>query len=326
MSVDNQSMVRDESIAEYWVIRLASPECDEHDHREFEDWLAAHPENPRSYARVQNIHLSVRALASDEFLRAELRRARKASATSRRPKFVWQAGLAAALVVMVILPVWWKLAPDAPVINYYASGIGEIKRATLQDGSHVEIDTGTKIIARFDKSTRSIEVVSGRVQVDAAKDPRPLVVSVGDFTVRDVGTIFSIRNESGVVEISLLEGLVAIEEHSAPGAITELAPGQIFRQDSEGNVTVSRGGIEQMRLWTSGVTEMKNQPLQDLVAELNRYSVRKIRLPDERDGQVLVSGRYRTMDQADALKLLEGGLGFQVDRSDPSYIILRRRQ
>jgi ferric-dicitrate binding protein FerR (iron transport regulator) len=87
----------------------------------------------------------------------------------------------------------------------YATQIGEIRRAALQDGSLAEINTNSVLDVAMRLRSRDVVLRKGEAWFQVAKDrARPFVVAAGDIRVQAVGTAFSVRRKSAGAEVRAL--------------------------------------------------------------------------------------------------------------------------
>src|SRR3546814_13226803 len=78
--------------------------------------------------------------------------------------------------------------------------------------------------------------------------------------------------------------------------------------------------------WPKGMVEFRRAPLADVIAQVNRYAVAKVRLADPSLGKIEVSGVFR-IDGADALAgHLALLLGLRVERTAGEIILTRAQK
>src|SRR3546814_14216814 len=78
--------------------------------------------------------------------------------------------------------------------------------------------------------------------------------------------------------------------------------------------------------WPKGMMEFHRAPLADVIVQVNRYAVAKIRLADPNLGKIEVSGVFR-IDDADMLAShLAQLLGLRVERTAGEIILTRAQK
>ncbi|MFC5568502.1 FecR family protein [Lysobacter yangpyeongensis] len=318
--------------AEAWLARLSSPECTSADRAAFEDWLAESEANVDAYLQAESVHALARRLASDDLLRAAARRARRNPAIDRRSvlrRFAMGAAIAATVVLAIGVIRRPKPPPTVPV-GRYTTVVGEQRTVALEDGTAMRLDTATTVRVHFARDQRVVEVVQGRVQFTVGADaphaasPRPFLVKAGSGTVRDIGTTFQVRHVDADVEVGLIEGVVQVTA-DATGTSDTLAPGEQVRIDAQGALQASQPfDLAVARAWTQGDLVFKERRLDQLIAEMNRYSATPLRLADPALGALTVSGVFHIDDQAALVAALEQGWGLKARRGGNGEIVLHK--
>jgi transmembrane sensor len=177
---------------------------------------------------------------------------------------------------------------------FYSTAIGERSTIALEDGSTLVLNTATRLRVDFTRSARNVTLLSGQALFEVASDARrPFTVQAGDRRITALGTAFDVRVEAGVVRVTLLEGRVAVEEPGRPANREELTPGQQLLAASRGAATVRHADVERVTSWRDGRLVFENEPLAGVVAEVNRYSNRKVVLSDPALGELRISGTFR---------------------------------
>jgi transmembrane sensor len=187
----------------------------------------------------------------------------------------------------------------------YETQRGEVRRLPLADGTVVTLNTATKVLVKFSKRSRNIQLIDGEVLFDVAKNPkRPFFVDTGDIRVRAVGTSFSVLKLSnrptqvlvreGVVEITQPDGertsqpvrLVANEralaQPHAPIIPSAVAPGDVVRDLS----------------WQQGMVSFEGTSLQQAAEEFSRYSDLQITVDDPIVANETITGLFSATNPA----------------------------
>jgi transmembrane sensor len=125
-----------------------------------------------------------------------------------------------------------------------------------------------------------VSLDSGEAYFDVARDPqRPFIVAAGEVQVTAIGTAFNVHKGSGHVRVTVTEGAIRV---SAPGnAAAEAKAGQQVEYAlAERQLSVSSADTAVATAWRSGVLKFVDEPLRNVVADLNRYSERGIVIED----------------------------------------------
>lgn len=265
-----------------WFSRLNGPLVTEEDLAEFTRWRDVES-NARAFEKIDRFWRRAEALKSDPDFAAEtLAELRATRPQSRAPALAF----AASIGVAVLAGGWFWLF-NAGRID---TSVGELRVIALEDGSRVHLDTDSAIKVAISAGERRVSLLKGQAMFDVAKDPaRPFVVKSGSLSVTALGTRFDVSRREGDVKVILAEGAVEVRSSGqtwrlAPGQQLDAAPGQTARR-----TTVD---VAAETSWSEGVLTFRDRPLKDAVAEMNRYSRRKIRLKDDVGAIGNVSGVF----------------------------------
>src|SRR5262249_29368971 len=141
---------------------------------------------------------------------------------------------------------------STPNAETYATGHGDQRTLQLADGSRLSLDALTKVEVTLARNERRIELVSGRMNIEVAKDPeRPLRVRAAGSTVTALGTVFTVERGAQAVVVTLVEGRVAVRREQ--GRPLEMTPGQQLTLDRTGGASLrDRVDTEQALAWREG--------------------------------------------------------------------------
>jgi len=199
---------------------------------------------------------------------------------------------------------------DAPMRDF-ATDVGQKRTVTLEDGTVVTLDTNTAIHAREGGKVRLVELDRGQAFFKVAHDrSRPFLVRVAGRTVVAVGTEFGVRLDRGAVAVTLIEGKVRVEapingrgdgRFSRYVQTTELTPGSRLELEDGKPWAISEVDPDRDTSWMTDKLVFQDEPLSRVVAELNRYSTRRIVISDVALEGEPVSGSFRTDNIDEAL-------------------------
>ncbi|HKU13325.1 MAG TPA: FecR domain-containing protein [Steroidobacteraceae bacterium] len=219
--------------------------------------------------------------------------------TPRRRFSPSYVALAAALSAVVAGVLYHVSRPDPAVIT----NVGEQRMLTLEDGSRIFLNTGTRLFVHEDASERQVRLENGEALFDVAKDPhRPFVVTAGDRKVVALGTSFIVRRDEQQLTVTLVEGRVGVAPVSAASTATGveavLTPGQRLTFVSRKPPKLDEPEIENVTAWRRGEVILDKTRLQDAAEEMNRYSATKLIIDDAAAADIRVSGIFRAGDSA----------------------------
>lgn len=281
--------------AAFWVVRLHSDQVTAADEAHFAEWLAEQPERRAAYDEAERTWLAFERLRADGYARRALATLGAKQTGSRRVWITGALGLAAASAAGVALYL------DRHS-RTYSTGIGELRRTRLADGSTISLNTSTRVRVQLDGDQRRVWLNYGQAYFAVARDPlRPFRVFVGDEEVRALGTAFEVRREGDRVQVILEEGVVALYRGDTETVLRADTPPEIVLQPGEAadiepmaNARVERIDLRRTGAWRQGQLIFDAEPLARAVAEVNRYHERKIVLTDPSLGDISISGVFQT--------------------------------
>ncbi|HEX6861005.1 MAG TPA: FecR domain-containing protein [Caulobacteraceae bacterium] len=275
-------------IAAWWLNEHRSGEVTAEGARAFEAWMEADPANRAAYERLERVWGALGAAAEDPRVMAAREAHRRRFSTGVLLR--WGAVAASVLALVAAagtLPRGAVTGASAPAQQRpFANGaaefqtsVGQRTTVTLPDKSVVTLDTDTIMRVHDKPGERLVTLEKGRAFFRVAKDPtRPFIVQSGSHRVRAIGTAFDVRVAPKAFEVTLIEGRVKVETRSLlrPAATTaQLSPGQ--RLEIEGaRPELVKVDLKAETTWHDGRLTFARDQLTDAVAEMNRYSEKKI--------------------------------------------------
>ncbi|RMP68124.1 hypothetical protein ALQ18_02410 [Pseudomonas marginalis pv. marginalis] len=148
---------------------------------------------------------------------------------------------------------------------------GESKSLRLEDGSQVRLNTATAMNIHFSPSLRELQLLSGEILVETARDTqaRPFVVHTREGSIRALGTRFIVRCEDVQTRVCVLEHAVEVRSAThTPSVRVEAGQRVWFSQGQVGSVQPASPDAD---AWTHGMLVVNNWRLEDLILELQRY-------------------------------------------------------
>lgn len=297
-----------------WFARLQRDDCPASDRNAFERWLDE-PAHAVAYARVE--------AAWERAHRLKAAGAGVGDAAPVAAPALWTRRAAAVLAV----GVGGGLAYASSTLGggaRYSTAVGERRTVKLEDGSDVELNTSTELHTRFSEHRRDIQLVSGEALFHVAKDPqRPFVVHAQDAQVRAIGTAFNVRIREKLVEVTVTEGVVSVNEAASPmkSARRPVRPvtagqGAVVGSGAVARLTLQDEDLQRRIAWRDGLIELRGETLEQAVGEFNRYRTGKLVVADPTLAGVRVGGSFGTGDSERFLAALKEGFHIRAVEGD----------
>lgn len=268
----------------------------------FTAWLESNPRHRYAYRTVETTWDTLGKASVDPRI-LHLRRAaletRKTRIFSMRPTAI-AACLFIALASVAALRI--NLIPFGvhSTAGLYATEVGERANITLPDGSTVVLNTASRIHVAYDAEVRRVQLLAGQAWFDVAKNqPRPFLVEAGNRVVTAHGTAFDVKlGAQTEVQVTLIEGRVSVDTINSSGSSAkvpeheDLMPGeQLIATPAKGTFK-RKTDVTKATSWREGRVIFDDDTLEAAVAEVNRYSPKKVVLGDPRLKSLRMSGVF----------------------------------
>ena len=350
--MENQFDPKVMETAAYWALRISQADSSPVERSAFEAWRNECPMHNRAFLRAQEtLNIVDRNLSRPEISELGDRVFRETEPKKNPIRESW-LGIAAATALIAVggLVGIQTLTPSSDSYlstnavssaasstnqGSYETAVGERTTVVLSDGSRVTLNTDTRISADFGGPERKIVLLKGQALFEVTKSTRPFVVQAGDQRVTALGTAFDVHLDgNSKVEVVLLEGSVAIDR-APPGSLhaagSNVAPeDRIILEPGErlvAAVNTPRAAelvdIELATSWRTGRLIFRDTTLDEVVHEVNRYSVRKLRLGnDPQLKDIRISGVFNSGHSENFASALEVLHPVDVQlTSDNEYIV-----
>ena len=223
--------------------------------------------------------------------------------------------------------------------GHYATAIGQQRTITLADGSVARLNTNSQLSVEYGERNRDIHLQAGEVHFTVARNgERPFRVYAGNSRIQAVGTAFAVHIKDGDVDVLVTEGSVEIaatrnqpqpadllDHDPAADALQVLGTLRVGQQ-----TTIRRSGrhagvideiqtvepidIEKRLGWRDGLLTFAGDPLEQVVAEINRYTTVTVDIPDPEVRAIRIGGRIAVGETDGMIAALETNFGLRVTR------------
>lgn len=181
-----------------------------------------------------------------------------------------------ALAVLLAAGGWlgWMFQRTAPYQQGLQTSHGQALQAlSLVDGSQLQVAAESNLRVRFDHLRRQVLLLHGHVYFDVAHERwRAFLVSTRLGSVEVLGTAFTVSDRGGRVQVAVARGRVQVRD--LQGGEQLLRAGERICLDADGRLGRLRGGGTHgpdLAHWQRGWWSFTEQPLDEVVAELNAY-------------------------------------------------------
>ena len=320
MNVQSFDSADPRTAAQWFAARRSTPNDDLE--RRFSAWLAASAANFEAYALCElTWELSATAAAGMTASPAASPGALPARLPWHRRSIVRAAAAAAVLVAVGVLTF---IQLTRPVVSVWQTRPGEQLSVSLQDGSHITLNTRSKVEARMSRSRRVVRVLEGEVFFAVARDRlRPFYVETALGSVRAVGTRFDVLLDTQHLEVNMEEGKVLIRSAAAGGQESMAEAGmRATLLAGSSRPKVDSADLNRIENWRAHRVEFDRVPLGAALQELSRYTAVPIRAGSPEVGRIMISAVLKTGDVEALRATLRGAFGLRVDEGDGGYVVV----
>jgi transmembrane sensor len=318
-----ESAARIEEAAALWVAQLDRG-LSQSEQTALDAWIASDARHLGALARAQALWV--------ETDRAQIYQSAKVDAeqdvTPRRrgPLLRWMA-VAASIALVGILGIYFWRGYQS---THLSTGVGEIRRLPLADGSSVTLNTRSKINVDYSTKARIVHLDHGEALFSVAADVhRPFVVEAGMVRVRAVGTEFVVRRKGDFdAEVTVTRGVVDVwRVQAAPEPALRLAAG--LRTVATPSAVQKPEALDASEIaravaWQDGIIDLAGRTLAEAAAEFNRYNNSEVVISDPDLAARAVVGRFHTSDPQGFATAAAAMLDAQVRREEDRILIERR--
>lgn len=307
-----------------WLMRTEANPGDPALATALQAWLEADTAHAQAFEQVCRTWQTaphLQPILADHRPPAAFRRApaRPAPRPSRRQVLAGAGAMAAGLALYTGTGAPRRLFADI------STATGEFRTVTLEDGTHVHMDTATAISLDFTGPNRRAALLGGRAYFDIARDAaRPFAVTAGPAEVTVIGTRFDLRLDDDSVSVAVEHGRVAV---GMAGRRLTPADGLVGGDSLRIDLTtraVRRADIVPGTdtAWRDGRLEVEDWSIAQVLAELDRYHRGVILLGDAAFGRHRVSGSFDLTRPDQAARSVARSQGGRVRALSPWVLLV----
>ena len=333
-----------------WHAIMHSGEADQATRAEFETWLHADRNHKRAYRAFEQLYRDLdvalpRAGVDLDVMRARPRHpSRGAHQGAGGPPAMGgracRGGEPDRRFFLHDARALRSAAPEPLNLPAYSTEIAEISEITLEDGSIITLGAKSVIETEFTAAARRVNLIAGEAFFDVAKDAeRPFYVAANDTFVRVVGTQFDVKTAGANIHVAVLEGIVEVIR---PRTLPENLDADIIARAEAKQVLMAGERLVAARTdrtlpsaqvmarseagaWRSGRLAYEDVRLAEIVADLNRYHQRQIRIASPALHDLRMTATFKTTDLDQVIEMVEAIYPIDADLSRDDQITLRAR-
>lgn len=204
------------------------------------------------------------------------------------------------------------------------SGVGEIRRLTLKGGTVLTLDTDTRVDVAVSSDDRRLELVRGKLFVDAPRWRNlPLVVRAGDLVLETAQGAFGLQNLGKAPIVALVTGgeLIASQSPGMFGTKRTVTVEKDHALTLASNERLAASGVRpvaaaqqaQLLAWREGMLSFGGEVLGDAVRAFDRYGPVRIVVADPGLARQRITGLFKADDPRGFATAIAASLGGVVE-------------
>ena len=303
-----------EAEAAAWAILHAERPLDLSEKQRLDDWLGASSRNLGAFVRAQAVWSDVdRVVALDGRPEVE--------AAEAVPPSHWRYyAIAASLLVAIV----GSGAAYDRLAGRVTTERNEVRELVLEDGSRVTLNGDSAVQVRYAAGERRLILRRGEAMFTVAHDSaRPFFVTAGDVTVRAVGTRFAVDMGEDDVEVTVEEGVVAVDDDDgAPPRFVHRNEELVAAPTGARKAVLDDAEVGRRLAWRRGLLIFNGDSLRTASAQVNRYSSVPVVIDDPTLARAEFVGVFRIGDgRAFANAAAQAFNGVVVERADGLHLM-----
>ncbi|MEO6961496.1 MAG: FecR domain-containing protein [Puia sp.] len=249
---------------------------------------------------------------------------------TRKIRAVLLAACMATVVFLSFLYVRKAANPRVYAIQHQAlkksvTESSEYKYLLLPDSSQVWLNAGSSLEYpdHFGETSREV-FLSGEAYFDIKHAAEhPFLIHTGKILTTVLGTAFNINAypDRATITVSVSRGKVRVSRGNS--IVATLIKGQEVKVDDQDSMVVQKNiAVGTVAGWQQGHLVYDDEPLQDIIADLQRVYSARIQISNNNIRQLKISTRFRREEGiSEALEILCRLTDTQLLQKDSTYII-----
>jgi ferric-dicitrate binding protein FerR (iron transport regulator) len=227
----------------------------------------------------------------------------------REPLLKWYVAAAVSMIGLVCGIYFFD--PFSFSTHQEITAKGQRTFVTLEDGTKIWLNADSKLSyprSFANASTREIQL-EGEAYFDVtANKQKPFIVHTSDVRIKVLGTAFNVKSYGNdrTVETTLIHGKVTIQSVNDSSQITLLPNQQAVFEKLSGRLFLEhREEVVDYTVWKEGQLVFLNQPLSDIINELERWFNVTIQVEDRESLDCHFSAKVNNKTLEEVLKLFK---------------------
>jgi transmembrane sensor len=230
--------------------------------------------------------------------------------------------------------------PPRPMFSeMLRTGVGEKRVTKLADGSTATLNTNSRIVVFYAPLARDVYLSYGEATFDVARDPaRPFNVHAGQRVLQASGTSFNVRVfPDDNVELTVTDGQVRVlyapqrplntperlrDDFMHVDTIVSAQEAALVEPTTQSVRKLEPNEMDSRLAWWRGEVVFQGESLEQVLAEVSRYTNTRFVIGDDKLRDVRVGGYFKIGDTDSFLASLRDNFLIDWQRDQDGRIVL----
>lgn len=349
-----ESHVERMDTATQWLLRLRDDKATDQDVAEWLSWYESDERNALVFDSMQSFWRQVGQLTSGSDGAERIARLGSIDSVDieppRRVESHWRpqsilriaalvqvpaaVGIAASLLLVTGVALFMIQRSRTPNALPAGNDVAHVRTTQLPDNSSVDLAANSLVAVEYTAAQRTLDLQKGEAFFSVVPNhQRPFIVKASGLRVRAVGTKFNVREADDRVIVTVAEGAVDVyaadanDQRSdwpaaqAIGSLRLSAGNEVTWVVGSGKRIVRATDPERALAWRYGRLEYIDEPLSAVIADVNRYSSRRL-IIDPAVAQLTYTGTVLINSIDEWLTAMPGEFPIKVIAGDSSFTIV----
>ncbi|MFT0212631.1 FecR domain-containing protein [Pseudomonas sp. F1_0610] len=297
-----------------WLVKLHSGENTASVSKAITDWRQVDPLHEQAWQALQQTEQQL----------AQVKRLNGALAlqtlTTQAPRYSRRQALKLLALCGLALPVGYWAWKEQSWLSFTAdlkTTVGEIQDFKLSDGSKLILNTNTALDITVDDNNRRISLLKGELFVEIAQHHRlAMHILTSHLRLKARDAQIAVRLQGDTTQVYLQQGTALAKRNDQ--SVIELASPNTYEITAHQVITTNNHRQTPIA-WTRKQLVVRQMPLAQLLAELNRYQRGWITY-DDSISQLEVSGVFQLAHIEQAYLALANSLPVRYEQVTPFWI------
>jgi len=303
-----------------WVLKQEAKTWTAQDQVELSVWLSQSDRHPAAYWRLKAGWSRAQRLAALAPMRPEC-----AAKTKSTRRFLHLAAVASIAALAIGAIAYNSLSQT----RQFATAMGQRASLMLSDGTQIELNTNSAIVAKITPWHRIVELEHGEAFFNVHHDAaRPFAVLADGHRITDLGTQFSVRESADGLKVTLVEGRARLEtvDPALQHHVTDLVPGDVAAVTANAMSVrkIPANALSDRLAWRSGKLVFDHATLAEAAAEFNRYNATKIVIAPE-IANLQINGTFGAGSVGPFTRTVQFAFSLSAELRDHQIVIFRKK-